>query len=222
MNAEQWANVERERSANASSMWTLNARWKPDERFIRRASGIFLALYLTSLVWAIKPFLFYLSGVYRPTSELDFVICVTIYISCTRGRCETEIICTWVDVIFTMESRMVPCIIIIIISYIKHQNNNLAIFFKTGHYCFITIIIMSVHLIFLVINSFPTADLIIFVRFLLIFFPQHLNGRFLRDYLTNFQDFFSGKIGIYMKFVPYWEYWKIHFRLRVRVHFLTF
>ena len=47
VNAERWANAERERSANASAMWTVNARWAIDERFIRKVSGIFLALYLT-------------------------------------------------------------------------------------------------------------------------------------------------------------------------------
>ena len=39
---------------------------------------------------------------------------------------------------FYMESRMVPCIFIII-SYIKHQNNNLANFLQTRHDYFITI-----------------------------------------------------------------------------------
>ena len=48
VNAERWANTERERSANASAMWTVNARWTHDERFIRKVSGIFIALYLTS------------------------------------------------------------------------------------------------------------------------------------------------------------------------------
>ena len=46
--AERWANAERERSANASAMWMVNARWRHDERFIRKGSGIFLALYLPS------------------------------------------------------------------------------------------------------------------------------------------------------------------------------
>ena len=39
---------EHERSANASAIWTVNARWTNDEHFIRKVSGIFLALYLTS------------------------------------------------------------------------------------------------------------------------------------------------------------------------------
>ena len=50
VNAERWANAERKRSANASAMWTVNARWTHNERFIRKVSGIFIALYLTSLV----------------------------------------------------------------------------------------------------------------------------------------------------------------------------
>ena len=48
VNPDRWANAERERSANASAMWTVNARWTHDERFIRKVSGIFIALYLTS------------------------------------------------------------------------------------------------------------------------------------------------------------------------------
>ena len=55
---------------------------------------------------------------------------------------------------------MVPCIIIII-PYIKHQNNNPAKFSRDTTLLFITIIIMSVPLIFLVIFiilfSKPTA-----------------------------------------------------------------
>ena len=40
---ERWANAERERSANASAKWTMNARWTQDERSIRKASCVFLS-----------------------------------------------------------------------------------------------------------------------------------------------------------------------------------
>ena len=47
VNAERWANAERERSPIASAMWTVNARWTNDKRFIRKVSEIFLALHWT-------------------------------------------------------------------------------------------------------------------------------------------------------------------------------
>ena len=57
---------EHERSANASAIWTVNARWTNDERFIRKVSGIFLALYLTLNL--VRIYMYELLNLYKRTA----------------------------------------------------------------------------------------------------------------------------------------------------------
>lgn len=42
---EWWAHAEHEQSTNASSKWTIKARWAQDEQFLRNNSGVILILY---------------------------------------------------------------------------------------------------------------------------------------------------------------------------------
>ena len=59
------------------------------------------------------------------------------------------------------------------------------------------------------------------IMLIIIFFHKICPGDF-SETIRPISKIFSGMIGIYLKFIPYWDFWKIHFRFRVRVHFLTF
>ena len=59
------------------------------------------------------------------------------------------------------------------------------------------------------------------IMLIIIFFHEICPGNF-SETIRPISKIFSGMIGIYLKFIPYWDFWKYHFRFRVRVHFLTF
>ena len=64
------------------------------------------------------------------------------------------------------------------------------------------------------------TELFLLLFVLLFFFHKICPGHF-SETIQPISKFFSGMIGIYLMFVPYWDFWKYHFRFRVRVQVLN-